>query len=608
MSDLLFDPTYINIAGWTLVHFLWQASLIGVGVWIANRLLRHHEAVWRYGIACVGLAAMFWAALGTAYSLSFTSTSFVPVSLPVSWIQSQLSWIYLAWMMGVTGLTLRLVGGWLLVYRIKCLADPVHNGLRERVESLRQNLGIRHQVQVLRSALVRVPMVVGWFKPVVLIPGSLVTGIPAAELEALLAHELSHIRRYDYLVNGLQAFVETVFFFHPMVWWVSKRIRVEREHCCDDLALTAADKLTYTKALLELEEHKGAGLTFSYSGVRADGGHLVSRIRRLATPTESAGNPVVKLMSGAAVAAMIIGSIQVGDAGRVVAMSPQSIEPLAVSVRIFQDVREGISGVEAAQSRASISRVSDPITNPPSQVASLETPVKVARIVVDDQDSGPSETRTTRVTEPAPPVARSHGGGVRSSERLPAFVTQSSDPRGSPNSFSNGRLALGLSGGVIQSSTVGPLSPNLELRTLWVLGPITQLEAGVGFSVYLHENIYAYTDTDGFQVQMATNYEQQLQLSLGIRRSFSDQRLAGFYYGLAGGLMRLPINRLIGDADKMRDDYESKTGYFFLPKLGYVTGTRSSVGWDLSAGLSFSRANDVAFVQPVVSMGVNFWR
>ena len=112
MSDYLFDPQVVRVAGWTLVHFLWQAGLIGLAVAAASRLLRHHEAVWRYGVASIGLVAMTLSALITATTLSYQQTTLVPFDVSVSWIESQLGWIYLAWCMGVIALSLKLAGGW----------------------------------------------------------------------------------------------------------------------------------------------------------------------------------------------------------------------------------------------------------------------------------------------------------------------------------------------------------------------------------------------------------------------------------------------------------------------------------------------------------------
>ena len=105
------------------------------------------------------------------------------------------------------------------------------------LERVSQRLGLRRATQILQSTLVQVPVVAGYFRPVILVPMSVISGLPASQLEAILAHELAHIRRHDYLVNLLQTLVETVFFYHPGVWWLSRQIRNERENCCDDLAV-----------------------------------------------------------------------------------------------------------------------------------------------------------------------------------------------------------------------------------------------------------------------------------------------------------------------------------------------------------------------------------
>lgn len=599
MPDRLFDPQSIHVIGWTLVHFLWQGALIGAGVGVASRLLRRYEASWRYGVACAGLLAMTLSAVVTAAFLSLQQHPIVPFDVSVSWIESQLPFVCVAWCLGVAGLSLRLAGGWLLVYRLKTLAEPVHHGLQVRVDEIRSRLGIGRHVQVFRSTLVRVPMVVGWLKPVILIPGSLVTGIPAAELEALLAHELGHIRRYDYLVNGLQTLIETVFFFHPAVWWVSKQIRLEREHCCDDLALLTADKVIYTRALLELEQLKGAGLTFSYSDVRADGGHLVTRIRRLVTSPESGGTPFVKLLCGLTMAALLLASVEMSNAGRATMLDPAiDVLPLDVAARFDQGTRATPSRIPEVRGPevllpAVLDRAPIAGANPPDDVSARST----ATI----------ETAETlrRTVEPAPPVA--HRDDKRAWRSGAAFLASSRRVGGDPRA-TTGRFGFGLGGGVIQSSSIGPLSPNVEIRTLYALDGWTQLEVGASFSMFLNSNLYAYIQDDGHQVEETANFEQQWQVSLGIRRAFDDRRLTGLYYGISTGVMRLPINRLIGDMDKSQEAYESKVGAFLLPKVGYVTRASGKFAWDLSAGLSFSRVNGVEFVQPTVSMGINFWR
>ena len=120
---------------------------------------------------------------------------------------------------------------------------------------------------------------IGWLKPVILIPTSALAGLSPLQLEAILAHELAHIRRHDYLVNLLQTLVETLLFYHPAVWWVSKQIRIERENCCDDLAVSlCGDPILYAQALADLEHLRGAGTNLVLA---ANGGSLLHRVKRL---------------------------------------------------------------------------------------------------------------------------------------------------------------------------------------------------------------------------------------------------------------------------------------------------------------------------------------
>ena len=124
------------------------------------------------------------------------------------------------------------------------------------------------------------PCVVGWIKPTVLIPVSAFTGLSVDDLEMIVAHELAHIRRHDVLVNYIQSAIETVLFFNPAVWWISRRIRVEREHCCDDIAAeVCGNRLAYARALTNLE---GLRSTRPHLAPAADGTSLLKRVRRLA--------------------------------------------------------------------------------------------------------------------------------------------------------------------------------------------------------------------------------------------------------------------------------------------------------------------------------------
>jgi hypothetical protein len=132
---------------------------------------------------------------------------------------------------------------------------------------------------VMQSAMVAVPALVGWLRPVILLPASVVTGMPATHLDAVIAHELAHVRRHDYLINALQAVVETLLFYHPAVWWCSRQVRIEREHCCDDLAVMACgDRVEYATALANLEELRRGDMPLALA---VTDGPLLGRVRRL---------------------------------------------------------------------------------------------------------------------------------------------------------------------------------------------------------------------------------------------------------------------------------------------------------------------------------------
>ena len=153
---------------------------------------------------------------------------------------------------------------------------------QEILRKLGARIGLSRPVRLLVSALVQVPTVVGWLRPVVLVPVGALGGLPAGHLEALLLHELAHIRRHDYLVNMLQSVAEALLFYHPAVWWVSGHIRAERELCCDDVAVSVSgDALTYARALAQLESYRPAHLS---AAVAANGGSLPDRIAQVAGP------------------------------------------------------------------------------------------------------------------------------------------------------------------------------------------------------------------------------------------------------------------------------------------------------------------------------------
>ncbi len=207
----------------------------------------------------------------------------VPVPLQervIAVVEPALPYLVLGWLTGVFGLSAWHLGGWAQLHRLKRrMTREADARLRGTLQKLAVQLGVRRVVTLLESAIVEVPTVLGWLRPVILLPASALTGLSPDQLRAILAHELAHIRRHDYLANILQTVVEILGFYHPAVWWVSSRIRIERENCCDDLAVhVCGNSLQYAKALTSMEEirHSRSDLALA-----ASGGSLMARVARL---------------------------------------------------------------------------------------------------------------------------------------------------------------------------------------------------------------------------------------------------------------------------------------------------------------------------------------
>src|SRR5688572_23991155 len=171
---------------------------------------------------------------------------------------------------------------------------------------LTRRIRLSRPVRLLESSLVEVPTVIGWLRPVVLLPVSALTGLTRQQLETILAHELAHVRRHDFIVNLFQTAVETLFFYHPAVWWISSKIRMEREHCCDDLAVElCGNPVLYARALADLEQTR-----FPTPALALTGGSLLSRVRRLIAGSPRrcsaqwlAGVSVITVLASLAIAA-----------------------------------------------------------------------------------------------------------------------------------------------------------------------------------------------------------------------------------------------------------------------------------------------------------------
>ncbi len=278
-----------------LLHSLWEGAAIALALAAALQFIRSSAS--RYGAACLALASMLVAFLATLAML-WPAAGGAPIAhrvlnLPLAlapepddalahiWRFSDLlPWIAPLWIVGVIVFQVRTLAGWMAARRLRtagvCFAPAEWS---ERLNALARRLCISRSVKLLESALAEAPVLMGHFRPVILLPLGLIAGLPAEQVEAILAHELAHIARRDYLVNLVETFVESLLFYHPAVWWMAHVIRAERENCCDDVAVAVSgDARGYAAALTALEHNRMAAREMALA---ATGGNLVKRVRRI---------------------------------------------------------------------------------------------------------------------------------------------------------------------------------------------------------------------------------------------------------------------------------------------------------------------------------------
>ena len=291
--------------GWALVHFVWQGLLVLALHALVQRGLRGRSAELRYVVSVAALGLMALApvlTLGVAALRDSGGGGFGLLSVSPVGQGSGAVWLPLTvalWSAGVLVLSLRLVGGWRTARRMATTGvRGVAPELRVRFEALAERMGVGRAVRFLESRRADVPLVVGWLRPVVLLPAGALLSLSPRELEAVVAHELAHVRRADYLVNLLQSAVEVLFFFHPAVWILSARVRLERELCCDDAAVEACgEPRTYARALVELEDAR-RGAAGPQPALAATDGPLLERVRRVLEREGRTASPGVRRHRG----------------------------------------------------------------------------------------------------------------------------------------------------------------------------------------------------------------------------------------------------------------------------------------------------------------------
>jgi beta-lactamase regulating signal transducer with metallopeptidase domain/sporulation protein YlmC with PRC-barrel domain/uncharacterized protein YnzC (UPF0291/DUF896 family) len=319
MTNLLsiFAPETLRTLGWSLLHFVWQGFALVAIASIAMTLFRRASA--RYIVGVLTLVAMlasvaitFVLLLNSQSAMRATEAAATPVVVFVertilsqpaqpmingapaakSLSQQALPLLVEFWLAGVLFFSLRTAGSLIYLERLRRAASvSVGPALLAKCRGLQARLGLNRVIQFCECRWLDAPAVIGWFKPIVLLPVRALTGLTEDQIEAVIAHELAHIRRFDSFVNLFQVLVESLLFFHPAVWWLNKRVRIEREHCCDDVALAACgNHLGYARALTTMEEWRATPAL----SVAANGGPLAARISRIlglrhASETRTAG-------------------------------------------------------------------------------------------------------------------------------------------------------------------------------------------------------------------------------------------------------------------------------------------------------------------------------
>ena len=322
MTDLIrwFAPDTLRALGWSLLHFVWQgfalAAIASIGMTLFRRAsLRYIAGVLTLLAMVTSVALTFVLLLNSRSALQAAEAAATPVVVfaqktflaqtvepviagaPAKSLSAQaLALLVEFWLAGVVFFALRTAGGLIYLERLRRAASvSVAPALLLKCRELQARLGLQRFVRFCECRWLGAPAVIGWFRPVVLLPVRALTGLTEDQIEAVIAHELAHIRRFDAFVNLFQVVAESLLFFHPAVWWLNKRVRAERENCCDDVAVAACgNHLGYARALTTME----AWRTAPALSLAANAGPVAARISRILGLRRVAENRTAGLGAG----------------------------------------------------------------------------------------------------------------------------------------------------------------------------------------------------------------------------------------------------------------------------------------------------------------------
>jgi len=259
---------------WTLVHSMWQISLVAAILAVIMKVTKHNSAESRYLISFATLAVIGICSLVTfaiyynasqlspqtviaGFAGELTTTAQLSTKGILAFIDSYFFIIVNTWLLGTVLFLVKLIAGYTWIKRITKTAVLDNAVLNKKLTRLKAKFRIHRTITLKQSNRITTPMVVGFVKPIILFPLGLVNQLSGEEVSAILAHELAHIKRHDFLFNLIQSLAEAVFYYHPGIWYISTTISKEREHCCDDLAIKhSVGKVSYAKTLVRLQELK----------------------------------------------------------------------------------------------------------------------------------------------------------------------------------------------------------------------------------------------------------------------------------------------------------------------------------------------------------------
>jgi TonB family protein len=349
---------WIDAIGWTLLHFLWQGAALGLLYGVARPFCRGVTARYRLGMTV--LVAMLACPILTLALLSpaAPSPAAAVIALPTvdalaaraaegfsaAGFEVLLPWLVAAWFVGASAIALRAFSHWRkLAWLVRNATIPLAD-CTDVLENLCRRFGVSRHIRLLGSMAIDTPMLVGWLRPVILLPISMLSGFTPQQIELIIAHELGHVRRWDYLANLLQVVIETVLFYHPAVHWISRDVRDARESCCDDLvlALSEGSPVVYASALAELEQlrHDGA---LAAPALAASGGVLLERIRRIVGAQNvlydplprSGGWPIVLLAAAGLLAALRLHAPST-PAMTLLSVPPANVAAIGAGARVLE--------------------------------------------------------------------------------------------------------------------------------------------------------------------------------------------------------------------------------------------------------------------------------